>query len=261
MFKHIFVLIFSLLFSSISFADKSAYCKKVIAQNYPTVQSQQSIYSVDQLICHKGYVSAYSYNLKEPVFVGYFLSANRVNKRIKREDNFQRDPKVQYQYSASDIDYSHSGYDRGHFAPYASMDFSKESAAESFYYSNIGPQKAGLNRQGWARLEKNVRRWTSFYKGLYVYTGVIFKKGVVHKTIGKHHVAVPDYYYKVIYAPNKHSKPRVMAFALPNASVSKKDLHKYVVPVSKIEQYTRLNFFPNKDIDKNNGKLKNWRLI
>ena len=52
--------------------------------------------------------------------------------KTKRRDNFVADPSVPKEYSASLKDYKKSGYDRGHLAPYASMDFSKVSSDESF---------------------------------------------------------------------------------------------------------------------------------
>ena len=161
--------------------------------------------------------------------------------KTKRKDNFVADPSVPKEHSASLNDYKKSGYDRGHLAPYASMDFSKVSANESFYLSNISPQKPSLNRKGWAKLESNVRFWSAYYKGAYVITGPIYKQNKVKKTIGNK-VAVPDYFFKIIYAPDKYQEPKTIAFVMPNSKVSNKDVSKYRVSIKEIEERTGLKF-------------------
>lgn len=208
-----------------------AFCHDYGQYGYP---GESNLY-----LCRDGYVVAYNCDTKQPDYVIYRLTAKSVSSKMTRNDSFEADLSIPKNCRSELSDYSKSGYDRGHLAPYAAMDFSQQSAEQSFLLSNMSPQKAGLNRQGWAELEKYVRFWAKSKGEIYVYTGVIYKKMKPQKFIGKNKVAVPDYFYKIIYAPKQQE---TIAFVMPNASVSKKDVAKYRVSIVNIEQRTGLKF-------------------
>jgi endonuclease G len=241
--KHTIWLIFvTLCFSCLaplnSFASQplpivNQACQKFLAPGNPG--------HADLYLCRDGYVTGYNYQTKQPLWVAYELTGKSVAKKIKRHDDFKADLAVPSQYRAELNDFAHSGYDRGHLAPYASLDFNQHSAKQSFLLSNMSPQKAGLNRQGWAELEKYVRFWAVAKEEIYVYTGPIYKKKSVHETIGNG-VAVPDYFFKIIYAPKQH---QAIAFVMPNAPVSRKKVTEYRVPIKSIEARTGLQFLTN----------------
>ncbi|WP_233263338.1 DNA/RNA non-specific endonuclease [Caedibacter taeniospiralis] len=219
--------------SSTVVAPAANYCNDFLKYGNPGGK-------VDLYLCREGYVSAYNYETKQPTWVAYRLIAKSVSNTTKRHDEFQPDMEVPKQYRAELSDYKKSGYDRGHLAPYAAMDFNKTSARQSFYLSNMSPQKEGLNRQGWAQLESDVRFWARMYQELYVYTGPVFKNSKTHKTIGKNKIFVPEYFFQVVDAPGQN---KAIAFIMPNARVDKKDVSKYRVSVKEVEQRTGLSFF------------------
>ena len=70
----------------------------------------------------------------------------------------------------------------------------------------------------------------------HVFDGPVFKKGKAHKTIGNNKVVVPDYFFKVIYAPEKIKGDKVIAFIMPNARVNKKDIAKYRVSLKEVQE-------------------------
>jgi endonuclease G len=216
--------------------------------------------STNQYLCRDGYAVGYSYMYKQPLWVAYELTGKSVTRKIKRHDDFQPDLQIPKKYRAEKKDYSRSGYDRGHMAPYAAMDFDKESAKQSFLLSNMSPQKGSLNRQGWAQLEKYVRFWAKSKNKIWVYTGPIFK-GKKIKTIGKGKISVPSAFYKIIYAPEQN---QTIAFVMPNSKVNRKQVSKYIVPISQIEQRTGLRFLSNLPLeDKSklvNSSSKMWRV-
>ncbi|MBK2126087.1 DNA/RNA non-specific endonuclease [Fangia hongkongensis] len=222
-------------FSLASPPVSKSYCHGFLLYGNPKGQ-------INQYLCREGYLVGYNYTTKQPTWVAYHLSANSVSHTIKRHDVFQPDLEVPKTYRAELSDYRKSGYDRGHLAPYAAMDFDKTSAKQSFYLSNMSPQKPQLNRKGWAELEKDVRFWARMYQEVYVYTGPIFKNSKSHKSIGKNKIYVPEYFFKIIYAPKQHKD---IAFIMPNANVSKKNVANYRVSVKEIEQRTGLHFFNN----------------
>jgi DNA/RNA endonuclease G (NUC1) len=59
------------------------------------------------------------------------------------------------------IDYSNSGYDRGHMAPNADFNDTYENALLTFFIGNIWPQTPNVNRVEWLRTENETRRLAS----------------------------------------------------------------------------------------------------
>ena len=124
-------------------------------------------------------------------------------------------------------------------APAADMAFSVQTMADSFFMSNMSPQKPAFNRGIWKRLEEQVRQIAIREKAIYVVTGPILpKKKTV--TIGANQVTVPTYYYKVIF---DLTPPRKMiGFILPNEG-SDRPLEDFAVTVDVVEKATGLDFF------------------
>lgn len=195
----------------------------------------------DDIIRHDGYTLRYREAFEQADWVAYPLLATDVFGEADRDkEQFKPDPLVKTR-TALPSDYSRSGYDRGHLAPAGDFKFSQRLTQESFYMSNMSPQKPDFNRGIWKELEEQVRAWAVRDKGLYVVTGPVLKPGL--PTIGrKNKVAVPEQYYKVIlYCRNPEI--RMIGFLLSNEG-SDLSLKNFVVPVDQIEKLTGINFFP-----------------
>jgi len=167
----------------------------------------------------------------------YELTSSMISGTQSRTNNFRPDPKIDTG-SASLDDYKNSGYDRGHLAPAGDMKCSHIAMSESFYLSNMSPQKPSFNRGGWKKLETIVRNWATQYKKLYVVTGGILTQGL--DKIGSNRVSVPNYYYKIIYVP---STSNMIAFLLPNRKITN-NIKSYVVSTDHVEAITGIDFFP-----------------
>ena len=151
--------------------------------------------NADTVVNRRGYALGYSEKYEQPLWVIYRITKEEMDApRIKRTDDFRPDPAIKTG-SASLADYRGSGYDRSHLAPAATMGFSKQTMSESFYLSNMSPQKPQFNRGIWKDLESQVRKWAYKNKDIYVVSGPIIKSG--YATIGKNSVAVPQYYYNL----------------------------------------------------------------
>lgn len=190
------------------------------------------------VIHHAGYSLLYDENYEQARWVAYELTAEETIKSFYRTDKFIVDPEIKTG-SATGVDYSGSGYDRGHLAPAADMAWSAITMTESFYYSNMSPQEPGFNRGIWKRLEDLVRTWAVENKAIYVVTGPILEKGL--KTIGTDEVAVPKYFYKVIL---DYTDPSIkgIGFIMPNCSQSGA-LQNFTVSIDSVESVTGIDFF------------------
>ncbi len=122
-----------------------------------------------QIIEHSAYILQYNEKYEHAEWVIYLLTQDRVADSFERTDNFRPDPKV-ITGSASLADYKGSGYDRGHLAPAADMKWSENVMSESFFMSNMSPQKPGFNRGIWKSLESIVRTWAIENNEIYIVT-------------------------------------------------------------------------------------------
>jgi endonuclease G len=193
----------------------------------------------DKIISHTGYSLLFNNKHKQANWVAYELTSGETNKQFERTDKFLIDPMVK-SGTATDADYSGSGYDRGHLAPAADMGWSSATISESFYYSNMSPQLPGFNRGIWKKLEELVRTWAVENNALYIVTGPVLTYNL--PTIGPDKVSVPKYFYKVIL---DYTQPEIngIGFIIPNAS-SSEPLQEYAVTIDSVEKLTDIDFYP-----------------
>ena len=195
-----------------------------------------------QIVRKSHYVFAYDEDAEQPAWVAYELLASEVGGPYERTDNFRRDSTIQAD-SATLLDYRGSGFDRGHLAPAADMAFSKAAMSESFYLSNMSPQRPAFNRGIWRKLEARVRTWAAEYGRVYVVTAGVLPpnraKRAMFERIGANNVLVPKRYYKIVY---DSSRQAIIAFLLANNG-SSRSLSSYAVPVDNIESLIGFDLF------------------
>lgn len=137
--------------------------------------------------------------------------------------------------------YDGFGYDRGHLAPSADFRWSSLALAESFYYSNMSPQKPDFNRNSWAKLEDLFRSYVDINQSeLLVTTGPVIndKLPKMERAVNKN-LSIPEYYYKaVVDLKNK----RAIGFIMPN-KLCELPLEQYAVSIDSIETLTKINLF------------------
>ena len=194
----------------------------------------------DTIIDRPGYALGYCEAHEQAAWVIYRLTAEELRTKVSsRSDDFRADPDIPTG-SATPADYKKSGFDRGHMAPAADMAHSARTMSDSFFMSNISPQRPECNRKIWKDLENQVRKFALVEQDVYIVTGPILPK-TPSLTIGPNEVTVPDAFYKIVY---DQTPPRKMiAFIVPNAG-SSAPLQSFVVTVDMVEAETGLDFFP-----------------
>lgn len=195
--------------------------------------------TTDQVIHHDHYSLSYSEEHEQAEWVAYKLTkGSLLIPNVPRTDWFEKDPAVSTG-SAEYKDYSGSGLTRGHLAPAGDMAFNESAMMESFYMSNVSPQKRPFNNGIWKELEEQVRDWAFQFDELYVITGPVLVGST--QRIGKNQVAVPESFYKIILTSSLPD-PMAIAFLMPN-ELSEKKLQDYVVTIDSIEALTNIDFF------------------
>lgn len=203
----------------------------------------------EQIIKHEGYTVSYNSDYRIANWVAYELTAEEAkSKKTERSNKFVSDPDVKGA-TATNEDYTRTGYDRGHLAPAGDMKWSAKAMRESFYLSNICPQEPGLNRGIWKELEEQCRLWAMDNGSLLVVTGPVLTEDM--KRLGKNRVAVPKSFYKVL-CYNSGGNYLGIAFLFDNKYYENGSLYSMAIPIDSVEKVTGIDFFPTlpDDIEK-----------
>lgn len=197
--------------------------------------------SCDMILERSSYVSCYNFDKKNPSWVSYTITKELAAKYLPRKNRFSVDKEVPISHRSNLKDYKKSGYDRGHMFPNALADYSRKSQQESFLLSNITPQLPGFNRAAFKHLEGKVRDFLKKGNKINVVTGAIYNQN--HKRIGNK-VAVPDYFYKIIYS---FDEKRFYSYLMPHRKMKDFEYKKYATSINNIEEKTNTIFFVNID--------------
>ena len=145
----------------------------------------------------RNYSFYYSYDDYVSLWVAYPLNASLIGSG-SRSDAWAYDPLIPDHLQINIVDGGIPGYDRGHQLPSADR-YSGDSNPQTFYSTNMTPQRGKFNQNIWAGVEDKVRSWAKDGKAdtLYVVTGCTVK-GSTKKAIDRsgHSVTVPTSYWK-----------------------------------------------------------------
>ena len=190
------------------------------------------------LVEHQHFLLSYSEPYEQAEWVAYVLKKEHLTYDDRRRPYFIEDPKVPSK-SADWRNYKGSGFDRGHLCPAGDRRFSEYAYKETFYTSNISPQKNDFNAGIWNRLEMQIRQWCKRYGTINVVTGGVLEKGLWE--IGDEDVAVPNAFYKVVFR-GEGENLQVLAFLFPHEE-SNRPLQEFLVPINALEKATGIDFF------------------
>ena len=196
----------------------------------------------EQVIQHEGYTVSYNSDYRIANWVAYVLTDKEARSdRAERQNKFVVDPLVKGA-SATNDDYTRTGFDRGHLAPAGDMKWSEKAMRESFYLSNITPQKPGLNRGIWKELEEQIRLWARENGAVLIATGPVIPDEELSR-LGKNRVGVPRHFYKVLCMVVDNRLEGV-GFLFENRDYGTTLLRQLMVPIDRVEQVTGIDFFP-----------------
>ncbi len=156
----------------------------------------------DTIIDKEFFEICYSYNYKAAKSVAYTLDGDLVNEtNIKERPFFYEEEELDPSQRAKYSDYTNSGYDRGHLAPDAAFDWSKESLEATYSLANIIPQVPEVNQDMWVKVEKYARDKAVELGSVNILN--IVKYSSKPKRIGEGKIAVSKGFYKVLYNEDK----------------------------------------------------------
>ncbi len=194
---------------------------------------------------HAAMMLSYNEKHEQANWVAHIILPDIKDGAVTRTNDFRPDPKVttgtaveadyflKYLQEDSTYIYDGYGYDRGHLAPSADFRWSYTALSESYYYSNMSPQRPGFNRYSWAELENALRSYIYNHPGtqLYVVSGPVLHDDLPAIDRSENEVSIPESYFKIAVDLDRN---RGIGFVMPNRQVSE-PLETFAKPIRDIE--------------------------
>lgn len=165
---------------------------------------------------------------------------------VKRTDEWRWDPNIPQEYAVDRADFW--GFNRGHMVASHDRAFSYTANAQTFYYTNISPQRGKHNTGIWLQLEQLLQGWgrnRSFRDVMYVAKGGTIRNHQIEPNLSGGKIAVPQYYWMTVLI-EKNGKYKGIAFWTEHQKPEPvPHISSIVVPIRKLEEYTGIDFFHN----------------
>jgi endonuclease G len=207
-----------------------------------------------KVLINSGYVVGYCEERRNPLWAAYRasgLAGKGEPERFERSDFFSRDIRV---IPAVDGRTFGGGFDRGHMVPNAAIASQYGSLAqmETFFMTNMCPQKDDLNRHAWANLERWIPQAAEKFRHVYVLCGPMFGNDPPTVENGKERgVQIPDAFYMILMDTDLEfqAKPKVrlLAYSFPQTTDKDADFtdrKRFGISINAIEDAVKLDFFP-----------------
>jgi endonuclease G, mitochondrial len=191
--------------------------------NTPNIrrETRYGMPAADQILVNRHYVLGYSYYFRQAKWALEIIDPD--NTGLERSDSFRPDYRIPEMFRADLVDYTRSGYDRGHLVASANQRETELQNSETFLLSNMSPQKPKFNRQIWRQLEGKVRELDANPKILetYVICGPLFDFPRAVESIGTDDpndvsIPVPHAYFKSVLTENDRGALHMWSFVLAN---------------------------------------------
>ena len=242
--------------------DGVGYSEETLKDENDSILSIESRKGLcEEILYRTSYKTSYNRQTRNPNWTAWKLTSDHTSGPVGRKNFvFMEDSNIKEPRS-SPVDYSNSGFDRGHMCPAGDNKWSAQAMMETFYMTNICPQNQDLNSKVWLEIEESCRQWADKYDEIYIVCGPIYHKGE-HRYIGKNRVVVPDAFFKAVI--RLIPEPCGIGFICPNKPLPRgKD--NYVSTIDDIEAITGYKFFTQlpEDIQKEvkqSSDLRNWKV-
>lgn len=205
----------------------------------PRRDTRYGMPAADQIMFNRHYVVGYSYYFRQPKWA---LEIVDPDLGMDRSDNFRPDYRVPEMFRADLVDFSGSGYDRGHLVASANQRELEIQNSETFLLSNMSPQAPQFNRRIWRDLETAVRELNARDNVLetYVICGPVFYFDQPVVTIGNEDsnqvsIPVPNAFFKSVLTEDSKGRLHMWSFLMDNEA-SDDPLSTFQVPTTKIER-------------------------
>jgi endonuclease G len=179
-----------------------------------------------------------------PAWVTYRVFRTEGRSAPPRPEGFRVDPRLEN--GPVPTVYHGSDFDRGHLAPnYAiGLCYGPEAQAETFWMTNVVPQRPALNRGRWRALEGRVMgRLTLVLETVWVTVGPLYE-GVAWRRTLPGGPPIPDAFFAVLLDERPDGRVRALALRLPQGADERGPWQQWLTSVNALETESDLDFFP-----------------
>lgn len=206
----------------------------------------------EQIVWYKRYTVSFNKKYRIPNWVAWELTYDHTQGTQNRKDmSFYKDARISQCPTTDEYktDKPANHYDkicRGHMCPALDNKWDAEAYKESFYLTNICPQKEGLNNGKWKSLEERCQNtWAKDYGKIYIVCGPIEPKR--KKYLGDTGILIPELFFKAILREVKvNDKIHYEAIGYILSQENRWYNNKFYT-VNEIEAMTGLDLFHNLD--------------
>ena len=204
---------------------------------------------------HSAMILSYSEAHEQPKWVMHIITPDIIQGTVFRSNVFLEDPKiasgtaVEADYFLKELQsdstyiYDDFGFDRGHLASSADFRWSQQALQESYFYSNMSPQRAAFNREAWAQVESWLRSY--IYNNpktqLYIFTAPVLHAGLPSIERSVNGISIPEEFIKVAVDVKNQCG---FAIQMPHQKIEG-SLSSYVTSIDAIEKKLGFDLFAN----------------
>lgn len=174
---------------------------------------------------------------------------------------YPRDPQLPAASALPDCALYGSGYDHGHLCASADRLYSVNANKNTFYMTNMSPQRGNFNQGYWVTLEGRVQklgRDALFADTLYVVKGGTVADGQTMGRVAGGRMVVPRYYYMALLRVRRGSYSSI-GFLMEHKDyydaegrvirsgnyATLEQMRRHAVSVDSLEKFTGIDFFHN----------------
>jgi len=190
-----------------------------------------------ELAIHARFTLCHDASRKVAAWTAHTITARQIEQPATTRTSRFREDTALHSPGATDGDYTHSGFHRGHLVP--ARDAS--NSPETFLLSNAAPQTPSLNLGRLRQLENLIRSIAATSDSVTVITGTLFESPAP-ETIGVNQVAIPTHFFKAILI-HRNGQHSMLAAILPNADHISEPLTAFLTTVDEVEHRSGLDLF------------------
>ena len=201
------------------------------------------------------YCLEYDYSKYHSRWVAFRFDGVTYEKRVSRksydiEPQYPKDPLLKKDFLEDDARFN--GYDHGHLCASHDRLYSREANDQTFYMTNMSPQKSTFNQKYWTKFEAHVQklgRDRSFSDTLYVVKGGTIADGQYSGRVANNRIVVPKYYFIALLKVKNNTYSSigfwVSHFNYDAGESDRKALKEHAVSIDRLEDLTGIDFFHN----------------
>ncbi len=194
-----------------------------------------------RMLVNRAYVVGYSERMENPRWAVYRVAdIDPLPPAPERPERFEVDRRTVSRVAPAD--YTNSGYDRGHLAPNYAIGtrYGEAAQLETFFMSNVIPQRHALNAGAWKELEMAIASsYPARFGEVWVIAGPIFAPNP--RRLGRNGPALPEACYMIVI-DESGGRVRTQAFVFAEDTPTGTDAGRYLVSIDEIERRTGLDF-------------------